>query len=699
MLELVGYLDRFSARPGGMLGVKVSAAMPYRADLVRIRHADPNPAGPGMKLIPVPAAWAGEYPARMQAVALGSHGVVEGELGLGREFTLLLRLQPWLPGGVPVAVEVGGHVLRLALGAEGLRAEADGVGCAVPPPLPRRWYEVSVRVGGGRLRLEQRALLPIAGRGDEGVAEVALAEAEWSGAARIAFGHGYDGRVEDPVLLDGMAPAELGRPEGLLAEGRVRAWWDFSRDMEAEAIKDRGPGGLHGRLVNLPSRAMRGSRWSGAEHCWRHAPREYAAIHFHTDDLADCGWETAFEIRIPEGLASGVYGVRLRAEGAEDVIPFYVLPPRGGARERIVFLASTFTYQAYANHARGNLDDAFRARIAEWGAYPHNPDEHHDFGHSTYNRHPDGSGIGITTRLRPILTMRPGFLTFDDPRGSGLRHFPADSHITDWLEERGFGFDVVTDEDLDEEGVGLLAPYEAVVTGSHPEYHTQGTLDALQAYVEGGGRLAYLGGNGFYWKVARRGPVLELRRAEGGIRAWAAEPGEYFHQFDGTLGGLWRRNGRPPQMLCGVGFSGQGAFEGAWYRRLAVPERLAWVFDGVEEEVLGDFGLSGGGAAGFELDRADPLLGTPPGTVILARSEGHQPHFVTVPEELLGRITTVNGEPAPRLVRAEIVYGETAGGGAFFSTGSITFGGSLSHNGYANPISRMLENVLRRFGA
>ncbi|SDC40156.1 N,N-dimethylformamidase beta subunit family domain-containing protein [Belnapia rosea] len=700
MLDLVGYLDRFSARPGEALAVKVSAATPYRADLVRIRHADPNPAGPGMKLIPVQADWAGAYPARVQAVTLGSHGAAEGVLEFGTGFTLLLRMQPWLPGGEVLGLEIGGHRLRLSLEAEGLRAEADGASCRGPAPLPRRWYEVAVTLGDGALRLSQRALAPVAGRADEGEAEAALdTGAGWSGPARLRFGRGFNGRLEDPVLLAGTAPAGLDAPEALLAGGRVRAWWDFSLGIGSEAITDRGPGRLHGWLVNQPARAMRGSRWTGAEHAWRHAPRHYAAIHFHSDDLADCGWDTAFEISIPPDLPSGVYGVRLRAEGAEDVIPFYVLPPKGAARAPIAFLASTFTYQAYANHARGNLDDAFRARIAGWGAYPHNPDEHHDFAHSTYNRHPDGSGIGFSTRLRPILTMRPGFLTFDDPRGSGLRHFPADSHITDWLEELGFGFDVITDEDLDNEGLGLLAPYKAVVTGSHPEYHTQGTLDALQAYVDGGGRLAYLGGNGFYWKVARRGPVIELRRAEGGIRAWAAEPGEYWHQFDGTLGGLWRRNGRPPQLLCGVGFSGQGAFEGSHYRRLPVPPHLAWIMAGIEEEVMGDFGLSGGGAAGFELDRADAQLGTPPGAVVLARSEAHQPHFVTVPEELLGRLTTVTGEPAPALVRAEIVYGETAGGGAFFSTGSITFGGSLSHNGYANPISRLLANVLRRFTA
>src|SRR6202035_4161041 len=38
----------------------------------------------------------------------------------------------------------------------------------------------------------------------------------------------------------------------------------------------------------------------------------------------------------------------------------------------------------------------------------------------------------------------------------------------------------------------------------------------------------------------------------------------------------------------------------------------------------------------------------------------------------------------------------TAGGGAVFSTGSITFCGSLSHNNYDNHVSRMLQNVLRR---
>src|SRR6187549_1122090 len=98
---------------------------------------------------------------------------------------------------------------------------------------------------------------------------------------------------------------------------------------------------------------------------------------------------------------------------------------------------------------------------------------------------------------------------------------------------------------------------------------TRAMLDALQAYREGGGRFCYLGGNGFYWKIALskdQPGLLEIRRAEGGIRAWAAEAGEYYNQIDGEYGGLWRRNGRPPQELVGVGFTAQGAFAGSYYR-------------------------------------------------------------------------------------------------------------------------------------
>ena len=112
-----------------------------------------------------------------------------------------------------------------------------------------------------------------------------------------------------------------------------------------------------------------------------------------------------------------------------------------------------------------------------------------------------------------------------------MRHFPADSHLTDWLEEKGFAFDVITDEDLDRNGLAALSPYDVVLTGTHPEYHTRRTVEALIAYRESGGNLMYLGGNGFYWKIGRNNELphlIEVRRAEGGMRVWASQPGEYY---------------------------------------------------------------------------------------------------------------------------------------------------------------------------
>ena len=50
-------------------------------------------------------------------------------------------------------------------------------------------------------------------------------------------------------------------------------------------------------------------------------------------------------------------------------------------------------------------------------------------------------------------------------------------------------------------------------------------------------------------------------------------------------------------------------------------------------------------------------------------------------------------------VRADMVFYETPNGGAVFSTGSITWCGSLSHAGYRNDVSRITDNVLRRFAA
>ena len=331
MVPLIGYVDRFSARPGEPIAVKVSSQLerPYRADLVRIIHADANPAGPGLKLEDVPAAFAGTYPSRFQPVHLGSCGVVmlTRPITLPDPCTIVVRVQPWLLDGrlqTVLAIE-GGPALSVA--AEGACMELGTSRVQVAAPMLKgRWYELRVNAASGRIRLRQTALRRSWGVADSSEAETmgslaALANVTFAAAPIAAPGlcdnpycKFFNGRIEDPAVLagahDGPEPLEPDKAECLV-------WWDFSAEIPTDRIIDRGPHCLHGHLRNLPTHAVRGSRWTGEETNWRHMPRHYAAIHFHQDDLYDCGWDTDFTFDIPQGMASGVYGIRLRSDDIE----------------------------------------------------------------------------------------------------------------------------------------------------------------------------------------------------------------------------------------------------------------------------------------------------------------------------------------------------------------------------------------------
>jgi N,N-dimethylformamidase len=724
---IIGYCDPWSVRPGQTLSFMISSAAgrPFRARVVRVRHADPNPAGPGMKLIPVPEFGEQIHAGREQSARPGSFGrascprIPEGPFHVIVNFRCLKNL-PQTECLLSLQDESGQRFLMICI-ADGeiiLRLSDGGEPTSIATGVRIKsvaWWSLGLTINAKRSAADlelvelrprsspiRRAHRPVTFPGSLRMQTNAWTHVVMGAALnQEAQTYCFNGQLEAPSVSTGELSDLQAIGGGLGVDASVAlAAWDFSADIMSQTFGDRGPAGLHGTLFNLPTRAIRGSNWSGREMCWRHSPGEYGVVHFHDDDVGDFGWEESCSIRIPAATASGVYALHVENELGFDQIPFYVLPhPERRSDARIVFLAPTMTYLAYANHARANWKGALQARAQAWGAYPNNPDIIRDLGFSTYNYHPDGSGIALSSRRRPVLTMRPGYLTFDDPSGSGLRHFPADSHLLDWLEQKGFAFDVVTDEDLDDHGIALIRDYAVVITGSHPEYHTEAMLNALEQYRAGGGNLCYMGGNGFYWRIARQKALpwaMEIRRAESGIRAWACEPGEYYNQLDGAYGGLWRRNGRPPQALAEVGFAVQGLFEGSYYRRTArsAEPSLAWMFADVEGETLGDYGLSGGGAAGFELDQVSERLGSSKNAIVVARSEGHGPSFQGVPEDILTHTLAVGGRVE---IEAHMTYGCNDAGGEVFSTGSITFIGSLSHNAYENPISKLFENVLRRF--
>jgi N,N-dimethylformamidase len=486
----------------------------------------------------------------------------------------------------------------------------------------------------------------------------------------------FDGKIANPRIGSHV-------PEQLVAA------WDFSQGLDSDLIIDTGPLRLHGAVVQQPTRAVTGSRWDGSVHCWRENPAHYDAIHFHSDDLIDAGWATDVSYALPGGIPSGIYGLRLQTGAHLDVIPFYVRAPESSREAVVCFLASTVTYLAYGNQRldRGGFAE-LATQATDLPAGNRWASAHPEAGPSLYEPHTDGSGTCYASRHRPIADWRPG----SAPWG-----FQADLSISGWLEETWPGFDILTDEDLHHDGSAALAGYRVLVTGAHPEYWSTTMLDALEQWLDRGGRLMYLGGNGFYWRIAyhpHRPGIIEVRRAEDGTRAWISDPGEYYHSFTGEFGGLWRRLGRPPNRLVGVGFAAQGFGSGRPYRiqpGVAADPRTAWIFAGLGRDLLGGLNEGDEGCAAAEIDRHDVRLGSPAHSVVLASAADFDDRMLRVKEECFAS----GAPPRDDGVRCDLTFFETAGGGAVFAAGSLGWSAGLAERD--SDVSLMTRNVLLRF--
>jgi N,N-dimethylformamidase len=307
-----------------------------------------------------------------------------------------------------------------------------------------------------------------------------------------------------------------------------------------------------------------------------------------------------------------------------------------------------------------------------------------------YDVHSDGSIVNYCTRRKPTRSGDPT----QGIRQWGGHTLPADLYLIDWLEHSGRPYDVLCDQTLHEQGVDRLAGYRCIILGSHPEYWTSEMLDALEAYLAAGGRAMYLGGNGLYWVTSldRDMPcVMEVRKSgDGEYEAFLtrAQPGQMQHSTTLEIGGMWSRRGRPPRSLIGVEFSANVFVhaQGRWgFKRLpeSYDPRFAFVFDRVGEDIIGDFGLNLGAAAGYEMDSVQEWQWSDSWRPVVLARASHETFMSTM------------RMPATRA--SEIALTTSASGAAVFAAGSVTWTGSLSHNAYDNNVAQITSNVLNRF--
>ncbi|MEH7343184.1 N,N-dimethylformamidase beta subunit family domain-containing protein [Bacillus sp. JJ1532] len=746
-MAINGYTDRLSVQPGQNIKFMVNSDQKkYKTEIVHLVHGDSNPEGPGLKIYSVDADVNKEYDGRKQAIHMGSYIKFDSQSHFESvsSFSLQAMIFPttpdlgvqgiltkWSPdqnSGYGLFIDEKG-CLALWIGDQNGKVEKVSTN---KPLIQGTWFFVggSFDAETGKITVFQEAVitktngrfsLPFGIDDMNASNEVETVvkphtsnDAEFIIASIFQKADGkqkviwrFNGKIDRPRIANAALTKEemsawIENPSG----NRVVAAWDFAEGItkkgikELEKIYDKGPNQIHGEAVNHPTRAMTGYNWTSEEQNFTHAPEQYGAIQFHDDDMTDAKWDVDFEWTVPDSLKSGVYAAHVYAGDDEDYIVFFVRPKKGKPTAKAALIIPTASYLAYANN---RFQDIPLAQLM-FGRAPvvQQEDmylgEHAEFGLSTYDHHNDGSGVCFSSSLRPILNMRPKYRHNLSP---SLWQFNADLHLIDWLTEKGFDFDVITDQDLHFEGYELLSHYQVAITGSHPEYYSGQMLDAVEDYQANGGRFMYMGSNGFYWVVTfdPKNPNLMEVRKNYGNQGWKSKPGEIHLSITGEQGSIWKHRGRAPQKVCGVGYMAEGFEVSSYYLRSedSFEPGVEWIFEGIgKDEKIGDFGLVGGGAAGLELDIYDEELGTPSHAVIVASSVGHTNVYVPVAEELYFNIPGLGGEENPR-VRADMVYYPTPNGGAVFSTSSIAYCGSLSHNNYDNNISRLTENVLNRF--
>jgi N,N-dimethylformamidase len=730
---VLGYAWPLVVSPGEEVAFHLSSPTLASAEatLLRVRCADPDPNGPGLRFTQPGCAVDGTVALRDQPLRPGSCVIVPDApvLRPAGAFSLGCFLWPTAPATGPQTIlsrwrDDLGQGWRLGLDADGrLEFVVGSARATAPQPvLEREWIFVTASYDpvAGTIRVEQASRDPQGGRDRSGFGEATAAVGiAWPDTtALVIAGHAveagnaprtsahFDGKIDRPRLhASALSVAEMRalcetiapRP----ADPSLIGAWDFAQDISSETVSDLSANRLQGSMRHLPQRAMTGENWDGRTVQWTEAPWQYGAIHFHSDDMADAGWSPDLRLTIPADWRSGFYALRLRArqdsdDPVESFVSFFVRPGAGQARAPVALVASTATFLAYANSAL-RLDQVHAESMLEALIALSRDDvylqEHRELGLSTYDTHSDGSGWCYSSAKRPIINMRPRGATFN---------YGNDTHIIDWLEQIGQDYDIVVDDDIHLHGARALKPYRCVITGSHPEYFSRSMIEAFDSYQRGGGRHIYLGGNGFYWRIGwhpTQPHTMEIRRGMMGLRTWEGEPGENGLSFTGEPSGLWRASGRPPQRLVGVGFDAQVFTHSSPYRWLegAQDPRVSWLVEGVSLDApLGDFGLRGNGAAGLEVDRVDATLGSPPDLIWLATADRLGYGGVPTLEELRTLHRGTMGDQNAQ-VRADMAFFPTSRGGAVFSTGSIAWACALSHAGYENSVSRVTGNVLRRF--
>lgn len=354
--------------------------------------------------------------------------------------------------------------------------------------------------------------------------------------------------------------------------------------------------------------------------------------------INECGyklgynWEESYSFELPEDIKSGYYSVDLNTQDTSFRIPLIIKSKE--SKPDILLIASYNTWQAY------------------------NPAGGASFYRYYLDYECDQTLSSFVNFQRPLYT----FQGTPYQRGG----FEGELNLSHWLEKENIEFDVIADPDFH---VSSISPkdYPFLAIHCHGEYWSEKMYDNLEDYLNKGGNLLYLSGNGIYWKVSFDESLEQME---------CVKYGKNVHRHDSTAGGKWRNVGRPESAVLGTEYTPAGA---GTYAPFMVIQPDHWLYDGIDIKKGDLFGESihGGWASGDETDKITP--NSPENIVLLAEGLNKQ------------RLTQVGDNEQDKNGGAYLTYYDHPGGGFVFSGSSITFTGGLHAD---SIIPKMLKNAL-----
>jgi hypothetical protein len=456
-----------------------------------------------------------------------------------------------------------------------------------------------------------------------------------------------------------------------------------------------------------------------------------------TPDEADrngCGWPVAAEIEVGADWRSGYYDIVLTDAAGEAARHFVCVKAKAGAPgSRAVMVLTTNTLHAY-NYWGG------RSAYCDVGALMRRE-----------KRLPEAmaGALGVLSTQRPfppLLLAPPADMPrlvnlrkrgFEEPSWAGADPAWSRAHgqspydgsagylnkweqiFVRWAEAEGIALDYLTDYDLEAEP-GALDPYGVVVLVGHSEYWSAGQRQAIDRFVEAGGKLAIFSGNTAFWKVRweDEGRTMICHKWQG----FEADPAAKADPASGTH--LWSHPAFawPEAETTGLSFIYAG------YHRLGlcaargqggytVYRDKHWALEGCDlyyGDVIGDevplLGYENDGCL-FQfgddgLPAAIPRLGVPETLEIIALApasfaESPSPYRPLIPPEQLDVIAHIaygssSPETQARVLRGHAVMASFVKGlGEVFNAGTTEWAHGLAAD---DPfVTRITRNVLRRF--